>query len=235
MTRPDPQLRREVPRVLLLADGAAVPEGRTVAAVVAVALGAGVDGVVVRERHLRPADRENLGRQVRVAAQVARSHAALLWAAPMPGDASVAPAQPQDDALGPTAGVHLRADDPFPGCRPPGLVGRSCHTADQLRRAADEGCDYVTLSPVGRSRSKPGYGPALGPGGMRELLEHAAYLTPQSPRVLALGGVEPGSARQWLGAGAHGVAVMAAVMGADDPAAAAAELVAEVMGSVPTP
>ena len=50
--------------------------------------------------------------------------------------------------------------------------------------AAGEGCDYATLSPIFVSASKPGYGPALGVGALRD-----APLP-----VYALGGVDPSNA-----------------------------------------
>ncbi|WP_457255122.1 thiamine phosphate synthase [Pedococcus sp. P5_B7] len=220
--------------MLLLTDGHAVRNGRTLAATVAAALEGGVDGVVVRERQLAPGPRRALGQQVRAAAQAAGSPAALLWAAPLPNQPRPAGGSPGPGPDAMTAdlldGVHLRARDPFPHWERPVLVGRSCHDEDDLRRAANEGCDYVTLSPVAATGSKPGYGPALGVDGVRALLERAAYLNPGAPRVLALGGVEAGAAHQWLEAGAHGVAVMGAVMRANDPANIAARLVAEVTG-----
>lgn len=102
------------------------------------------------------------------------------------------------------AAVHLTSNDPFPSTRPP-LVGRSCHSADELARAEAEGCDYVMLSPVFPTPSKPGYGPALGLDGFARLLTGAlpAY---------ALGGVRPDDVRGCLAAGARGIAVMGPVM-----------------------
>lgn len=236
--------RHLVPRVLLLTDGRTVRDGRTLAATVAAALEGGLDGVVVRERRLASGHRQALGRELSTTAHAGGSSAALLWAAPVPNQPRPPARVPRPgadvtrpDAMKPclmTAdvmdGVHLRARDPFPSGERPALVGRSCHGEAELRRAADEGCDYVTLSPVAASGSKPGYGPALGVAGLRALLERTGYLSPTAPRVLALGGVEPGAARQWLEAGAHGVAVMGAVMRANDPADVAARLVAEVTG-----
>ncbi|KRF24401.1 hypothetical protein ASG95_07525 [Phycicoccus sp. Soil803] len=223
-----------MPRVLLLTDGRSMRDSRALAVTVAAALDAGMDGVVIRERQLAPGRRRALGQQVRAAAQAAGSSAALLWAAPLPNQPRLAGGSPGPGPDAMTAdlldGVHLRARDPFPHGERPALVGRSCHAEDDLRHAANEGCDYVTLSPVAASGSKPGYGPALGVDGVRALLTRAAYLNPGAPRVLALGGVEPGAAHQWLEAGAHGVAVMGTVMRANDPANVAARLVAEVIG-----
>ena len=71
--------------------------------------------------------------------------------------------------------------------------------------------DYVTLSPIFPSRSKPGYGPALG----------VSALGIGTQKIVALGGIEtPAQARgPRREAGAVGVAVMGAIMRAEDPAA----------------
>ena len=98
------------------------------------------------------------------------------------------------------------------------FVGLSCHTLDDVRRAAEAGADYVTLSPVFLTDSKPGYGPALGPG---IITEAERFGLP----VLALGGVTPQNAAVCRAAGAAGIAVMGGVMGADDPGAAMAVLI----------
>jgi thiamine-phosphate pyrophosphorylase len=100
--------------------------------------------------------------------------------------------------------VHLAAGEAFPQPRPR-LVGRSCHSPEEVARAAAEGCDYVTVSPVFDTPSKPGYGPPLGVGGL-------AALARRRPSTYALGGVRPGDAAGCQAAGARGVAVMGSVM-----------------------
>lgn len=107
------------------------------------------------------------------------------------------------------AAVHLAAHDPFPRRRP-SLVGRSCHDAQELSGAIAQGCDYVTLSPVFSSRSKPGYGPPLGPTGLTSLLASAARAA--APPAYALGGVQPADVGTCLASGAFGVAVMGPAM-----------------------
>ena len=108
-----------------------------------------------------------------------------------------------------------------------GLLGVSTHSLDEAMRAADAGADYVTPSPIFPTASKPGYGPALGLDGLR----HVADSIPIP--VVALGGVDAHNAAACLEAGAMGVAVMGAVMGADDPEAAVAALI-ERLKRVPT-
>ncbi|THV31358.1 thiamine phosphate synthase [Glycomyces paridis] len=110
------------------------------------------------------------------------------------------------DPAGPVAAAHLSARFPVPSPRP-ALLGRSVHAGEPI----DPGLDYCTYSPVWATDSKPGYGPALGLDGL------AAACAGPVP-VYALGGVTgPERARAAREAGAAGVAVMGAVMKANDP------------------
>jgi thiamine-phosphate pyrophosphorylase len=101
------------------------------------------------------------------------------------------------------------------------LAGRSCHDATDVRDAIADAVDYVTVSPVYATSSKPGYGPPLGPDGLRALTRIAG-----ATRVYALGGVDAAAVTDCLAAGASGVAVMGAVMRADDPATEVAHILA---------
>jgi thiamine-phosphate pyrophosphorylase len=127
--------------------------------------------------------------------------------------------------------LHLRTADPMPARRP-ALVGRSAHSADEVIRAAAEGCDYVTLSPVAPTRSKPGYGPSLGADGVADILARARRVREPVPAIFALGGIDEHNAASFLDAGAHGVAVMGSVMGSPDPAQTVAALLATVSATV---
>jgi thiamine-phosphate pyrophosphorylase len=122
------------------------------------------------------------------------------------------------------AGVHLPAGtDPTPARKVLGsghLIGVSAHNLTEAQAAADAGADYVTLSPIFESASKPGYGPALG---LEALGAAAARL---ALPVLALGGIGPGNAARCLAGGATGVAVMGEIMRAPDSGAAMSDLIA---------
>jgi thiamine-phosphate pyrophosphorylase len=126
------------------------------------------------------------------------------------------------------AGVHLPTGGDLEAARralgPDALLGASTHSLDEAQAAAGTGADYVTLSPIFESASKPGYGPALGPAGL------AAVATRLPIPVIALGGVVAGNAAACLQAGAAGVAVMGAVMapgtGGADPGAVTSQLLA---------
>jgi len=93
------------------------------------------------------------------------------------------------------------------------LVGVSTHSLEEARAAALAGADYVTMSPVFLTGSKPGYGPALGIDGL------AAICRQLSLPVVALAGITPATAPSCLDAGAAAVAVMGAVMRSEMPAA----------------
>ncbi len=155
--------------------------------------------MILREKTLPPDERAELAAALR--AVVHDAGGTFLVAGGLADRAAVAD------------GVHLAAADPFPPV-PPRLVGRSCHDGDALRRAAAEGCSYATVSPIFATASKPGYGPPLGVDALRD---------PPLP-VFALGGIDPTRAGRCVAAGAFGVAVMGAVMRADDPATVVAGL-----------
>jgi thiamine-phosphate pyrophosphorylase len=155
--------------------------------VVAAAVRGGAAWVILRDKDLPYGVRGELAAQLRAVVPPGR----LVVAGP--------------DPLGGDA-VHLSATDPVPPGV--GLVGRSCHGVPRLSTE-----DYVTLSPIYPTETKPGYGPALGPA-------RAAALAGSVP-WLALGGVDsPHRVAECAAAGAAGVAVLGAVMRAGDPEAA---------------
>lgn len=172
-----------LPRLLVLTDRT-LCAGRLVDAVAA-AVDGGARAVVLREKDLPEAARDELAAEL--TAVLAPVGGLLIRAGTGDGIA-----------------VHLAAADPLPSVRP-ALVGRSCHSAAELAQAAAEGCDWVMLSPVFATPSKPGYGPALGPTGLAALLGGC-------PPAYALGGVQPDDVGACLAAGAYGVAVMGPLM-----------------------
>lgn len=204
---------RPLARLLVVTDRRmADAAGHRIPDVVAAAVAAGARTVLLREKDLPPAER----------AALAGCLAELL--APVGGHLLVA--VPPPAAPGAIVGVHVAGgatEVVWPEGRRPDVVGRSCHSADDVRRAADQGYDYVTVSPVWATPSKPGYGPALGPEG----LAVACAAAPELP-VYALGGIGPGRAGPCRAAGAAGVAVMGAIMRAEDPGAVVDELTAEL-------
>ena len=121
------------------------------------------------------------------------------------------------------AGVHLPSAGNPEAARarlPDGLIGASAHSAEEAAALLGAGADYVTLSPVFPTASKPGYGPAIGLDGLAEIIAQVP-----GP-VIALGGVTPANAPLCLSAGASGVAVMGEVMRAANPQAVVEALLA---------
>ena len=206
--------RADVAPVMVVTDRHQVAQGaRGLVDVVRAALDGGATRVLLRDKDLARPERARLADELRAA--TAAAGAALLVA----GDVDLARAVGAD-------GVHLAARDPWPELRRPLGVGRSCHDHGELVQARAHDADWATYSPVFASSSKPGYGPALGLAGLAAGCRAAPGLS-----VLALGGIGPGRARACLEAGAAGVAVMGAVMRADDPSTVLRALVDETRGA----
>jgi thiamine-phosphate pyrophosphorylase len=102
-----------------------------------------------------------------------------------------------------------------PGC----FVGKSTHSLEQVRRALDEGPDYLALGPVYPTATKRRGSP---PVGLAALEEAAKIVT--LPWV-AIGGIHAGNLDDVLRAGATRVAVVSAAVGAPDIEAACRDLV----------
>ena len=218
--RPTPVL----PRLLVLTDRRCVPPGRTLLGTIRAAVEAGARAVVVRERDLPSAQRAALADECDRVMDV------------VGGVCIVADPDPRSAAGTPSGGLHLRAASRLPPVRPD-LLGRSAHSLDELVRAAADGLDYVTVSPVAPSASKPGYGPALGADGLQTLLAAAARgSSGPLPHAFALGGVDQRNCGPFLAAGAYGVAVMGAVMRAERPAEVVSDLLSALQSALqPTP
>jgi len=106
---------------------------------------------------------------------------------------------------------------------PPGwIVGVSAESVADAARAERDGADYVGASPVFATPTKADHAPPLGLAGLRAL--RAATKLP----LVAIGGIHVGNARETIRAGADGLAVVSAIVAADDPRAAAAELRREI-------
>lgn len=91
------------------------------------------------------------------------------------------------------------------------LIGYSAHSIEDAAAGAIAGADYVTLSPIFKTESKPGYGPALGVSSIADAV--SASRVP----IIGLAGISASNAAEVLGSGAAGFAVMGEVMRAFNP------------------
>lgn len=179
---------------------------------VAEAVEGGVNAVQLREKDLPKAELLSLSRRLR---EVTAGRALLLVNGPL------------DVALEARAdGVHLPEHAPAQGGGPEPrvIVGRSVHSVDAAVRAEEEGAGYLVVGPVFETASHP----EAQAGGL-EIIRKVVSAT-RVP-VLGIGGITSKNAADVMRAGASGVAVISAILGADFPGVAARELRDAVDGS----
>jgi thiamine-phosphate pyrophosphorylase len=120
-------------------------------------------------------------------------------------------------------GVHIGQDDmPAAIARrligPDRILGVSARTVEEAIQAERDGANYLGAGDVFGTPTKPDAGPPIGVEGLRQIVRAVSI------PVVAIGGVTPQNAPAAVEAGAVGVAVISAVMGAPDPEAAARQL-----------
>ncbi|MCV7421080.1 thiamine phosphate synthase [Mycobacterium yunnanensis] len=185
------------------------------------ALAGGVDVIQLREKgspgekEFGPLEARHELAALEVLADAARRHGALFA---VNDRADIARAAGADV-------LHLGQDDlPLPVARdvvgPDVLIGRSTHDVDQALTATREAVDYFCVGPCWTTPTKPGR-PAAG----LDLVRVAAGLKTEAP-WFAIGGVDLARLPEVLAAGARRVVVVRAITAAEDPTAAAKELVA---------
>ncbi|HEY9710126.1 MAG TPA: thiamine phosphate synthase [Oculatellaceae cyanobacterium] len=112
-------------------------------------------------------------------------------------------------------GVHLGQQDvPIALARqllgPQRLIGRSTTNPDEMHRAIAEGADYIGVGPVYDTPTKADKMPAG--------LEYVQYAAKNaSIPWFAIGGIDPTNINEVLGAGAQRVAIVRAIMQAEQP------------------
>ena len=197
---------------LYLVTDTALSRGRTLRDVVAAAVQGGVSCVQLREKHLDTRDFVALARTLK----------GLLSPLGVP----LVINDRIDVALACQAdGVHLgQSDMAVQDARrllPPGVfIGWSVETPQQVQQADRLPVDYLGVSPVFATPTKTDTSAPWGLDGLRQV-RRATDLP-----LVAIGGIHHGNAGQVLQAGADGLAVVSAICSADDPRAAAAQLLA---------
>ena len=182
------------------------------------AIAGGVDSIQVREKELDPAA---LLEHTRKVIDIAR-----------PAGVSVIVNDRADVAAASGAdGVHLGQDDlPVEDARRVvgslAIVGGSAHDLNEAARLAAAGCDYAGVGRFAASRTKAGATMA-GPEMVREFVR----THPALPH-LVIGGVDLDNLSAVIEAGGRGVAVCAAVCGAEDPAEVVSRMRLELQDAV---
>ena len=108
-------------------------------------------------------------------------------------------------------GVHLRIEELLAGAGEGLRRSCSAHGWTEAERAATD-ADYVFLSPLFDSISKPGYRSAIDPA------EAAERLRRRKGRIVALGGIRPANIARVRRIGFDGAAVLGAAWSADEKA-----------------
>lgn len=218
------------PALMLVTDRHASPLGELVR-VVEQAVAGGVNMVQLRERDLPAGELLELG--------LALKHAIAGRALLIVNDrVDVAAVLDADGVQLPENGLSVSAARKIFGSHK--LVGRSVHSEEGAKVAAEQGADYLVLGSVFPSDSHAGEDP-LGLEVLRYLLLGIPLVSAEVAElsglredvqevapvpVLAIGGITAENAAEVLSTGAAGVAVISSILRAHNPQQAAQELAA---------
>ena len=129
-----------------------------------------------------------------------------------------------DIAMAVGSGVHLGQDDlPAHVARvilgPQAILGVSVENAEQAVKATEDGADYVAIGPIYEARaSKHDAGEPVGVDALTFLRRHTSL------PVVAIGGIKREHIGEVIGSGADGVAVISAIVSAEDVMDAALDI-----------
>ena len=98
------------------------------------------------------------------------------------------------------------------------LIGASTHSMKEALEAERAGADFILFGPVYFTPSKAAHGKPQGLGRLKEVVEKISL------PVYAIGGVKPENIAEVKRTGARGVALISAVMSAEEPLAASQEI-----------
>lgn len=124
-------------------------------------------------------------------------------------------------------GVHVGQDD-MPASMARKLLGNgkilgvSAGSKEEAQKAVEDGADYIGASPVFSTPTKPDAPPPLGVDGLRRMARSVGI------PVIAIGGINLANATMMMDAGSAGIAVVSAIVAAEDAEEAARELRAAI-------
>ena len=119
-------------------------------------------------------------------------------------------------------GVHLGQDDfPVREARrllgPQTIIGVSTHSVEQALQAVNDGADYINVGPIFATQTKEHTGPPVGLDLFRQVRQQVKI------PITVMGGINLDNLDQVLATGADRIAVVSAVVGAEDIAATVRE------------
>lgn len=188
------------PTLMLVTDRKVAGSDDALVAKVRAAVAGGVNVVQVRAKELSPPEHVALARRIREAID---GRALLIVNA----GAEVAEAVSAD-------GIHFPEDDAATEAPAGLLIGRSVHSVDAARHAEEQGADYIIAGPIFSTPTHPD-----APGATERLIAEIALAV--SIPIIAIGGIDASRVPAVIAAGASGVAVVSAILSAEDAESAA--------------
>lgn len=204
-------MNREQLRLYLVTDRD-IAGGRDIAEIVTQAVEGGVTMVQLREKHLDT--REFIALAERLKKALAPYGVPLL----INDRVDVALASGAD-------GVHIgQSDMPYKAARrllgPDKIIGLSVENFSQIAEAnALADLDYIGVSPVFATPTKTDTAEPFGLEGLRRAVQESVH------PVVGIGGMNARTAADAIAAGADGIAVVSAIVGAESPKEASRELI----------
>lgn len=195
---------------LYVVTGQAFMRGRSLEEVISAAIRGGADTVQLREKEFTGRELLEAGHLLR---RLTREHGVRLI---VNDRVDVAKAVDAD-------GVHLGQQDlPIQVAReilgPDKVVGISTHNVEEAVAAERAGADYIGLGPMKPTSTKLDTEPVVGPEGAKAVRAHVRL------PIVAIGGIKQEDAAEIIRNGANAVAVVSAVVGAEDVESAARAL-----------
>jgi len=203
--------------ILCLVTQRAYAQRESLATLVEMAIAGGVDMIQLREKDLSEADLLFLAHQMRTVTQ-----GKTLFLVNGPVDVALSASadgiQMGEESI-PIKAVRRSSQDRL-------LIGRSVHSKEGAQNAEALGADFLIVGTIFPTASKSGVAPA----GLQLLSQIAKAVTIP---FLAIGGVNKQNVAQVMEQGCSGVAVISAILGAEDPRQAAEELKKEMLARTP--
>ncbi|MBI5233289.1 MAG: thiamine phosphate synthase [Deltaproteobacteria bacterium] len=178
------------------------------------ALECGVRAIQLREKDMETRGLLNLARRLR---EITSGYNALFIVNDRPDIALLTGAD----------GVHLGQHSFSPADIRPllgnkKLIGVSTHTLKEALEASRNGADFITFGPVYATASKMPYGAPVGVAALKEVCERVSL------PVYSIGGIDKNNIKEVMAAGAAGVSLIRAILGAPNIIRNTKEIIHEI-------